>query len=137
MNHTRFSMCRFMYMCRLAYIYICMNVCIFVYYICIHLGRGIFYNEDKTFLVWVNEEDHLRIISMQKGGDLASVYDRMVKAVTKIGEKFAFSRHQRIGFLTFCPTNLGTNRQCLSVHIRLVLKFSADDKKTRRCSQYL
>merc|ERR1712223_639094 len=31
-------------------------------------GRGIFHNKDKTFLTWVNEEDQLRIISMQKGG---------------------------------------------------------------------
>ena len=30
-------------------------------------GRGIFHNEAKTFLVWVNEEDQLRIISMEKG----------------------------------------------------------------------
>ena len=29
-------------------------------------GRGIFYNDDKSFLVWCGEEDHLRIISMQK-----------------------------------------------------------------------
>jgi ATP:guanido phosphotransferase, C-terminal catalytic domain len=28
-------------------------------------GRGIFHNKDKTFLVWVNEEDHMRCISMQ------------------------------------------------------------------------
>lgn len=28
-------------------------------------GRGIFHNNDKTFLVWCNEEDQLRIISMQ------------------------------------------------------------------------
>lgn len=90
-------------------------------------GRGIFYNKDKTFLVWVNEEDHLRIISMEKGGDLAVIYDRLVRAVTKIGEKFAFSRHQRIGFLTFCPTNLGTTVRA-SVHIR-VPKLSADRKK--------
>ena len=30
-------------------------------------GRGIFHNNEKTFLVWVNEEDQLRIISMEKG----------------------------------------------------------------------
>ena len=29
-------------------------------------GRGIFINNDKTFMVWVNEEDHLRFISMEK-----------------------------------------------------------------------
>ena len=33
-------------------------------------GRGIYHNKDKTFLTWVNEEDQLRIISMQKGGDV-------------------------------------------------------------------
>lgn len=33
-------------------------------------GRGTFYNPGETFLVWVNEEDHLRIISMTKCGDL-------------------------------------------------------------------
>lgn len=36
-------------------------------------GRGIYHNDDKTFLVWCNEEDHLRIISMQMGGDLGQV----------------------------------------------------------------
>merc|ERR1711942_8183 len=36
-------------------------------------GRGIFHNKDKTFLTWVNEEDQLRIISMQSGGDVRAV----------------------------------------------------------------
>jgi hypothetical protein len=45
-------------------------------------GRGIFFNDDKTFLVWVNEEDHLRIISMQKGGDLGAIYTRLVNVST-------------------------------------------------------
>ena len=37
-------------------------------------GRGIFHNKDKTFLTWVNEEDQLRIISMQMGGDVRAVF---------------------------------------------------------------
>ncbi|XP_012143752.1 arginine kinase [Megachile rotundata] len=81
-------------------------------------GRGIFFNEAKTFLVWCNEEDHLRLISMEKGGDLSSVYARLVKAATEIGQKLQFSRHRRLGFLTFCPTNLGTTIRA-SVHARL------------------
>lgn len=36
-------------------------------------GRGIYHNKNKTFLVWVNEEDHLRIISMQNGGNVGQV----------------------------------------------------------------
>ncbi|CAL4149293.1 unnamed protein product, partial [Meganyctiphanes norvegica] len=33
-------------------------------------GRGIFHNAAKTFLVWVNEEDQLKVISMEMGGDV-------------------------------------------------------------------
>lgn len=70
-------------------------------------GRGIYHNDDKTFLVWINEEDHIRIISMQKGGNLGEIYKRLVCAVCEIEKKLKFSRHDRLGFLTFCPTNLG------------------------------
>merc|ERR1712127_580270 len=56
-------------------------------------GRGIYHNVDKTFLVWCNEEDHLRIISMQKGGDLKAVYSRLVTAVNEIEKRIPFSHH--------------------------------------------
>lgn len=81
-------------------------------------GRGIYHNDAKTFLVWCNEEDHLRIISMQKGGDLGEVYRRLVKAINDIEKRIPFSHHERFGFLTFCPTNLGTTIRA-SVHIKV------------------
>ncbi|XP_033742328.1 arginine kinase-like [Pecten maximus] len=84
------------------------------------VGRGIFYNPDKTFLVWVNEEDHLRFISMQKGSDLGAVYKRLVTALNTIEEKSSlkFGHHSKLGYLTFCPSNLGTTLRA-SVHIRI------------------
>jgi len=90
-------------------------------------GRGIFHNENKSFLVWVNEEDHLRLISMQKGGDLGEIYRRLVNAVKEIEKKVPFSHDERLGFLTFCPTNLGTTIRA-SVHIKLP-KLAADKTK--------
>ena len=39
-------------------------------------ARGIWHNDAKNFLVWVNEEDHLRLISMQKGGNMKAVFER-------------------------------------------------------------
>lgn len=81
-------------------------------------GRGIFYNEAKTVLVWVNEEDHLRIISMQKGADLGTIYARWAKTVQEIGSNVPFVRDDRLGYLTFCPTNIGTAIRA-SVHIKL------------------
>jgi len=87
-------------------------------------GRGIYHNDDKTFLVWVGEEDHTRIISMQKGGDLGEVYRRWVKAVNEVEKLVPFSHDDRLGFLAFCPTNLGTTVRA-SVHIK-VPKLAAD-----------
>ncbi|XP_022127614.1 arginine kinase isoform X2 [Pieris rapae] len=90
-------------------------------------GRGIYHNENKTFLVWCNEEDHLRLISMQMGGDLKQVYKRLVTAVNDIEKRIPFSHNDRLGFLTFCPTNLGTTVRA-SVHIKLP-KLAADKAK--------
>jgi creatine kinase len=81
-------------------------------------GRGIFHNDAKTFLVWVNEEDHLRIISMQKGGDLLAVFKRLIEGVNQIEKKLPFAHDDKLGYLTFCPTNLGTTVRA-SVHIKL------------------
>ncbi|NEW60569.1 arginine kinase [Sulfurovum sp. bin170] len=81
-------------------------------------GRGIYHNIDKTFLVWVNEEDQLRIISMQKGGDIKEVFARLVSAIKIIETKVPFSYSEHLGYLTSCPTNLGTAMRA-SVHIAL------------------
>ncbi len=81
-------------------------------------GRGIYHNNEKTFLVWINEEDELRIISMQKGGDIKEVFLRLAQAIKELEKmmKFAFSEH--LGYITSCPTNLGTAMRA-SVHIAL------------------
>ena len=54
-------------------------------------ARGIFHNENKTFLVWVNEEDQLRIISMQPGSNIRQVFERLSIAAAKIEEKAKFA----------------------------------------------
>ncbi|WP_353662221.1 phosphagen kinase [Hydrogenimonas sp. SS33] len=81
-------------------------------------GRGIFHNEEKTFLVWVNEEDQFRIISMQKGGDIRAVFERLSRAVGSLQRQLTFAYSGRLGYITSCPTNLGTAMRA-SVHIRL------------------
>uniref|UniRef100_A0A915DVD5 arginine kinase n=1 Tax=Ditylenchus dipsaci TaxID=166011 RepID=A0A915DVD5_9BILA len=82
------------------------------------IGRGIFHNTDKTFLVWINEEDHLRLISMQNDGNVGQVLERLIKGIESIESKVPFARDDRLGWLTFCPTNLGTSVRA-SVHIAL------------------
>jgi len=87
-------------------------------------GRGIFHNESKSFLVWVNEEDQLRIISMEKGGDVKGVFERLSRGIEAVGSSVKdesgkeFMLDEKYGYLHSCPTNLGTGMRA-SVHIDL------------------
>ncbi|WP_457597418.1 phosphagen kinase [Hydrogenimonas sp.] len=81
-------------------------------------GRGIFHNDEKSFLVWVNEEDELRIISMEPGGDIQRVFQRLSEGVRGLESRLRFAYSERLGYLTSCPTNLGTAMRA-SVHIKL------------------
>ena len=81
-------------------------------------GRGIFHNDEKTFLVWINEEDELRIISMEMGGDIKGVFRRLTTAISKIEKEIEFAYSEHLGYITSCPTNLGTAMRA-SVHVKL------------------
>ena len=81
-------------------------------------GRGIYHNAEKTFLVWVNEEDQLRIISMQQGGDIKEVFSRLSAAISQLEKRLAFAYNEHLGYITSCPTNLGTAMRA-SVHIKV------------------
>jgi len=87
-------------------------------------GRGIYHNEAKTFLTWVNEEDQLRIISMQKGGDVKGVFSRLANGIKAVQDSVKaedgrdFQLHEKYGYLHSCPTNLGTGMRA-SVHVDL------------------
>merc|ERR1712088_487444 len=73
-------------------------------------GRGIFHNEAKTFLTWVNEEDQLRIISMQMGGDVKGVFERLARGIKAIGDSVKaesgrdFMLDAKYGYIHSCPT---------------------------------
>jgi len=87
-------------------------------------GRGIFHNDKKTFLIWVNEEDQLRIISMESGGDVKGVFDRLARGIKAVGDSVKkesgkdFCLDEKYGYVHSCPTNLGTGMRA-SVHIDL------------------
>jgi len=87
-------------------------------------GRGIFHNAAKTFLMWVNEEDQSRIISMEKGGDVKGVFARLARGIKAVGEAVKaetgkdYACSEQYGYIHSCPTNLGTGMRA-SVHVDL------------------
>lgn len=98
-------------------------------------GRGIFHNKEKTFLVWINEEDQLRIISMQPGADIGQVFTRLSTAATEIEKVAKFAHDDHLGYITSCPTNLGTALRA-SVHIKLPLLSKNMDKFKEIADKY-
>jgi len=88
-------------------------------------GRGAFLSKDNNLIVWVNEEDHARIVSMQKGGDITMVWSRFCRACNEIekimkqdGYEYMYSDH--LGYILTCPSNFGTGIRA-GVHIKIPL----------------
>merc|ERR1719336_1267178 len=88
-------------------------------------GRGVYLSADKKLVVWVNEEDHARIISMQLGGSMAETWSRFCRAINDIeklmkadGYEYMYSEH--LGYILTCPSNLGTGIRA-GVHMKIPL----------------
>ncbi|WPX97453.1 ATP--guanido phosphotransferase [Candidatus Bandiella euplotis] len=81
-------------------------------------ARGAYISDDKNFMVWVNEEDHMRIIYLTDGKDIIGSYNKFVDALSILEKELEFAWDKKLGYLNSCPTNIGTALR-LSVHIKL------------------
>ena len=96
-------------------------------------GRGIWISEDKTKMIWVGEEDQLRIISIVHGNDLGAVDASLHQLLTKIqGSGLEFAEHPTYGVITTCPTNMGTGkRQSILGKFPNITKNGTDEKNLK------
>jgi protein arginine kinase len=73
---------------------------------------------DDSIGVMVNEEDHLRIQSIAGGFDPEETWRTVDRLDERMGELLAYAFHHEYGFLTACPTNVGTGlRASVLVHL--------------------
>lgn len=80
--------------------------------------RGVAIDPNEKFSLMLNEEDHLRIQVMTSGLDLESVWEQIDKIDDMIEEQVTYAFHERLGYLTACPTNVGTGMR-VSVMLHL------------------
>merc|ERR1719197_1389160 len=83
-------------------------------------GRGCWQSDDGQCIIWFGEEDQFRIMCMKKGTKLNEVFDRlktMLDTVESI-DGVSFARSDMCGYVTSCPSNLGTGMRA-SVHIKI------------------
>jgi creatine kinase len=83
-------------------------------------GRGCWQSEDKESIIWFGEEDQLRIMSMKTGTCLNEVFNKL-KVLLDTFESIdgiEFAKNDKYGYVTSCPSNLGTGMRA-SVHIKV------------------
>jgi protein arginine kinase len=79
---------------------------------------GLFINDEGTISIMINEEDHLRIQGLSYGLNLGSISDNVFKYEESIGEDFEYAFDHSYGYLTSCPTNIGTGlRASVFLHL--------------------
>jgi protein arginine kinase len=80
--------------------------------------RGVLIDGTEKFSVMINEEDHLRIQVMNSGLDLQSAWERINGIDDLIERHVTYAFSDRLGYLTACPTNVGTGMR-VSVMLHL------------------
>lgn len=81
-------------------------------------ARSVFIDSQEQFSLMINEEDHLRMQVMHSGLDLESAWEQINSMDDELDERVNFAFHERLGYLTACPTNVGTGAR-VSVMLHL------------------
>lgn len=81
-------------------------------------ARAVVIDPAERFSVMINEEDHLRFQVMHSGLDLASTWRQINELDDLIEEQATYAFHEKLGYLTACPTNVGTGvRVSVMLHL--------------------
>ncbi len=89
-------------------------------------GRALLLSSDESLSIMINEEDHIRLQVITKGLSLEQAYDTADKLDTLLDENLDFAFDEKLGYLTQCPTNLGTGmRASVMLHLPALEKSRA------------
>ena len=84
---------------------------------------AILINEEENTCIMLNEEDHLRIQVFGSGLEIENIMNLAIEIDEKIGKLIDYAYHDKYGFLTSCPTNVGTGaRASIMVHLPALTK---------------
>ncbi|PTY04838.1 protein arginine kinase [Opitutaceae bacterium EW11] len=99
-------------------------------------GSGVVISKDQAFSVMVNEEDHLRIQVLRAGFQLKKTWNAINDLDSELEEKLDFAFSPTLGYLTACPTNLGTGmRASAMMHLPALVISNQMEKVVRAVNQ--
>ena len=95
-------------------------------------ARGVAIDGLEQVSLMINEEDHLRIQCMHSGLDLRGAWEQIRGVDDQIGSAVPYAYHPRWGYLTACPTNVGTGiRVSVMLHLPALVMTRQIDKVFR------
>jgi len=81
-------------------------------------GSGLVFKADETVVIMVNEEDHIRMQAMSSGLSLRGLWQTIDGLDTDLERQVRYAFSPRLGYLTACPTNVGTGmRASVMLHL--------------------
>src|SRR3954449_4719494 len=98
-------------------------------------SRGVAVGENETLSIMINEEDHLRIQVLRSGLQLEEAWEQINKIDDALESRLDYSFHPRFGYMTACPTNVGTGiRVSVMLHLP-ALKLTGEIEKVFRAAK--
>ncbi len=99
-------------------------------------ARGVVLDRQERYSIMVNEEDHLRLQVMRSGFDLDAGWGRMTELDDMLGRELKLAFTKRFGYLTACPTNVGTGlRLSVMLHLPALVATKQIEKVFRSMSK--
>jgi protein arginine kinase len=99
-------------------------------------GSGVIISKDQAFSVMINEEDHLRIQVLRAGFQLKKTWSAINDLDSQLEDKLDFAFSPTLGYLTACPTNLGTAmRASAMMHLPALVISGQMEKVVRAVNQ--
>ena len=99
-------------------------------------GSGVVISKDQAFSVMINEEDHLRIQMLRAGFQLKKAWAAINEMDSELEETLDFAFSPTLGYLTACPTNLGTGmRASAMMHLPALVIANQMEKVVRAVNQ--
>lgn len=100
-------------------------------------SRGVSISQSESRSIMINEEDHLRIQALCSGLQLEPLWEDVSAADDVLGADFPFAFDRQLGYLTACPTNVGTGiRVSVMVHLP-ALKWTREIERVERAARDL
>ena len=95
-------------------------------------NTGLVLSEDESVSIMINEEDHLRIQTFSRGKNMQEVYRLASTVDDTLEARLGFAFDRQYGYLTSCPTNLGTGLRASYMMFLPALTYTGNIKKLAR-----